>query len=671
MSLIGASHPRSIALEGTEGLDEAADNAIPRRSMLRLSALFAANALADAVILSPAGCVRPDHPTTPVIGTAATGIDVHCHVFNARDLPIPGFVLHVALENDPAANVQLGALVTFISLLLDHSAESADQEVASLGSHHPQMAALPAGQREAARSAALRNAAYAAALAMQDDRPPQRQRTTITQVRTVLPRAEALLASPLSGNITGAASGTAGGTEAARSDRVRFLATMAQMKYGGPVPGLSPPRNGGATQVVAPPAPSDTVIASLSRSTAQAVSTSVADGVVESARNQSGVFYLASLVTRPRAEMVEELIDLPAARDRGAIALLTPAMVDFTYWLADNAGETDPRKDPDPTRDPGGITPLPDQIAVMSVIAARKTDLAGNPRPYAVHPFVSFCPWREIAQRQAGSLAPEQRQFNLVRDAILSKGFIGIKMYPLMGFRPIGNAAEPASLYPARLQRLTDFRAKLDEVLDEVYTWCVANEVPIMAHCSFSQYSSVAGGRLGSPQGWWDVLRTHPTLRLNLAHAGGVWNLSAARAPAITKAAGSLWPIDIISKLGPSHPNLYADLADFGDVLGCAQPVPDPASAVGGLARLVAANPASRRHVMYGTDYMFLIQTAGTENYLAQMRDCLAPALGISQSDLMGCNAARFLGLNDPASGTRVRLDAFRGDSFLSRWNGV
>ncbi len=646
------------------------DYIVYRRRLLRLATLATANALADA------GCVRPDHPTTPVIGTTATGIDVHCHVFNARDLPIPGFVVHVALENDPLANVQLGALITFISLLLDHAAEGADQELASLDSHTPETASLPASQRVAARGEALRSAAYAAALAMQDDHPALRQRTTITRVRAVLPRAKALLAKPLSGNITGAASGTAGGTQVARSDRLRFLATMAQMKDGGPVPGLSQLRNGGATAAAAPPVASDAAVASFAAATPQDMAASVADGVArnahnQSGHNQSGVFYLASLVTRPRAEMVEELIALPAARDRGEIALLTPAMVDFTYWLADNADETDARIDPDPTSDPGGITPLRDQIAVMRAIAARKTDLAGNPRPYAVHPFVSFCPWREIAQRQAGTLAQDQRQFSLVRDAILTKGFIGIKMYPLMGFRPIGNADEPASVYPGRLQRLTDFRAKLDDVLNELYTWCTANDVPIMAHCSFSQYSSVAGGRLGGPQGWWDVLQTYPSLRLNLAHGGGIWNLSAERAPGIRKAAGGLWPVEVIGKLGPSHPNLYADVADFGDVLGCERPAPDPASAVAGLARLVAANPAARRHIMYGTDYMFLIQTAGTENYVAKMRDCLAPALGMRQADLMGCNAARFLGLNDKTSGTCVRLNAFRGDAFLSRWYGV
>jgi hypothetical protein len=120
----------------------------------------------------------------------------------------------------------------------------------------------------------------------------------------------------------------------------------------------------------------------------------------------------------------------------------------------------------------------------------------------------------------------------------------------------------------------------------------------------------------------------------------------------------------------PENPNLYADIADFSDVLSCDLPVP-ASSALGGLASLVAKNPASRSRIMYGTDYMFLIQTPGTENYVAKMRDCASAALGISPADLMGRNAARFLGLNNPTSGTRIRLAKFRGDHFLDRWTGV
>jgi predicted TIM-barrel fold metal-dependent hydrolase len=652
-------------------LADAFSSTIDRRYLLRLAALIAANGAVEGPLLGLAGCVQatPPLPPPPQIGANVTGIDVHCHVFNARDLPIPGFVVHVALENDPDANIQLGPLITFIALLLDQSAVDAKTELAGLQAGGTPVAAAIPGQMRPENVEVLRRNAYKAALAMQANSPAEHDLTTIQHLDKVLPRAKTLLAKPLSANISGAAKGNAGDTQTARSDRLRFFATMAQMKNGGAVPGLTPPHQSGvATPLVVPALPSDATVTALSQSTPESVANAVADGVVENAKNRSGVFYLASLVTRSRSDLVAELVDLPKLQDRGDVSLFTPAMVDFTYWLAADASDGN---DPDPTADPGGITSLADQIAVMSAISSRRRDSAGNELTYAVHPFVSFCPWREIAQRQAGILPPAQQQFGLVKDAILKKGFVGIKMYPLMGFRPTGNASQSADIYPARLRELHDFAAKLDLVLEQLYAWCVQNDVPIMAHCSFSQYSSVAGARLGSPQGWWEVLETHKNLRLNLAHAGGIWNLSAARAPTIEKQSGGLWPVDVVGRLGaPENPNLYADIADFSDVLSCDLPVP-ASSALGGLASLVAKNPASRSRIMYGTDYMFLIQTPGTENYVAKMRDCASAALGISPADLMGRNAARFLGLNNPTSGTRIRLAKFRGDHFLDRWTGV
>jgi hypothetical protein len=61
-------------------------------------------------------------------------------------------------------------------------------------------------------------------------------------------------------------------------------------------------------------------------------------------------------------------------------------------------------------------------------------------------------------------------------------------------------------------------------------------------------------------------------------------------------------------------------------------------------------------------------QGPGRRKMRGVVRGCLAPLLDIASSDLMGGNAARFLGLTDPKSGTRKRLDAFRGDTFLARW---
>jgi hypothetical protein len=568
--------------------------------------------------------------------------------------------LHVVLEADPLADAQFGFIVTLLALIIDQGARGADAEIAALNSGAKQICAAPTAP------GSFRDQVKAAAMAMQTRTPDAAAQSVIDDTHKVLIRRAAnKLTLKATQNPTGAAhaNGGRGTSSGAKSRRVQFLRQVAGLRAGAPVPGLSA-------------AAKETAPGLSATATHEEIADAVAEGVTQHASNQSGVFYLASLLTRPRAQLAIDLAALPVVADRGDIALFTPALIDFSFWLAENAADSD---DPHPTLPPKGVTPLVAQIAVMSDIAAKTCNHVGIAGGFAVHPFVSFCPWRQIAEEEAG-IDPAAQQISLVKDAILSQGFIGIKIYPLMGFRPIGNAAVAVENYPARLRLLNDWANRMDNALEQLYRWCVANDVPIMAHCSFSQYPSVSGGLLGGPDGWLEVL-SRPglkNLRLNLAHCGGVWDLSAQRRKQLDDKIPIPWSNKVIGALGnPLYPNLYADLADYSDVLLCQkldfppsepEPLGGDASTLVALARLVAKNPPARRRIMYGTDYMFLIQSPRTENYVASMRDCLAPGLGMEKTDLMGGNAARFLGLNNPASGTRQRLDKFRGDTFLARW---
>ncbi len=595
---------------------------------------------------------QPPEPVSPV-AASATGIDVHCHVFNAHDLPIPGFVVHVVLEADPLAPLQVGPLVAFIALLIDAGTPTSDAEIADLrNGTEPKflLAAASPGR------ASLHDKAFRAAMGLQA--PDARQRDVIDRVARILRRNQGFAAHAAfaAADLHGPEQTTA------------LLQSLASLTPDGKLSAPGP----AVAHSLAPRAPAATPEPG-------ALAEAAAKGVERNAANGSGVFYLADLITDPRNTLVRRLENLPQAADRGSIALYTPALIDFSYWLDDNA---DNAGDPSPADDPGGVTPLSGQVAVMSAIAAIGTGTDVAKRSYAVHPFVSFCPWRQIAE--ARRLPPGMTQFDTVKDAILNKGFIGVKLYPVMGFRPTGNAAVASAtpaIYPGRLRALgADWAARMDAALADLYQFCTDQDVPIMAHCSFSQYPSREAGLLGGPAGWWEVLARWPSLRLNLAHCGGVWNLAPDRAAAIEAKTGQpLWPIDIIARLGrPEYPHLYADLADFDGVLTCPTPPPavpqgcrhsaDGEPLLARLAEEVGCNPAARERLMYGTDYMFLIQAAHTEKYLDRMRNCLAPALGMAPEDLMGLNAARFLGLNDRGSGARRRLDRFRGDRFLDRW---
>ena len=41
----------------------------------------------------------------------------------------------------------------------------------------------------------------------------------------------------------------------------------------------------------------------------------------------------------------------------------------------------------------------------------------------------------------------------MVKDAVEQRGFIGVKLYPVMGFLPYGNAEADPAAYPARLRQ--------------------------------------------------------------------------------------------------------------------------------------------------------------------------------------------------------------------------
>ena len=55
----------------------------------------------------------------------------------------------------------------------------------------------------------------------------------------------------------------------------------------------------------------------------------------------------------------------------------------------------------------------------------------------------------------------------LVKDAVLNKGFIGVKVYPEMGWNPFHNT--PANAVPPERAQA------LDAILDDFFGWCVTS----------------------------------------------------------------------------------------------------------------------------------------------------------------------------------------------------
>ena len=100
--------------------------------------------------------------------------------------------------------------------------------------------------------------------------------------------------------------------------------------------------------------------------------------------------------------------------------------------------------------------------------------------------------------------------FGNVRDAVAKYGHAGVKLYPPMGFAAYGNTTPSHDCdWPDE----ENYGTRIDERLAALYTWCVVNEVPLIAHSSESMGISKDCQHNGGPDDWkaalsrWDGLR--------------------------------------------------------------------------------------------------------------------------------------------------------------------
>jgi predicted TIM-barrel fold metal-dependent hydrolase len=344
----------------------------------------------------------------------------------------------------------------------------------------------------------------------------------------------------------------------------------------------------------------------------------------------SRYFDWAQLLTRYRTAIARQYRRLYET-SRFQLALATPALVDFDLWLNDSKHAA-----------------LKQQAEVMSIISA-KSD-------FPLHPFAPFDPLRDI---QAGADAGSS--LALVQAAVREQGFIGVKLYSPMGFRPRGNGVRPIT-FPKHLDRVdTGFGDRLDAALDALYTWCRSDEVPIMAHTLNSQESKPGFALRADPKFWRDVLTEFPDLRLNLAHFG---NFSFAFSAGGTPEANfdKSWEYEIGQFVSSgSFPNVFADISYFGFALG---PEAESRSAVESAKRLfslyISKFDPEVKSLMFGTDWSMIARAAHFEQYLTNV-DGFFRGIGLTAGQIDNIfygNAVRFLGLEQDGK-ARQRLRAF------------
>lgn len=362
-----------------------------------------------------------------------------------------------------------------------------------------------------------------------------------------------------------------------------------------------------------------------------------------------------ALFTRYRYDLADQLAEHHRAEGFDS-ALLCPAMIDYDLWLGESVD----------------ASPLPRQVDVMGRLARRSTGAV-------VHGYAAFDPLRQVFF-EAGQFTAFN-PLDLVNRAIDDEGFLGVKLYPPMGFRPIGNASSPCQTYPRDiLDRLTPGATpevatgqctprpaagslavgqKLDAAMASLFDSLSQRSACVIAHAGNSNGSGEDYGARADHAYWIDVFRRWPTLRVMLAHFGGFSYPSAsAPAGAVLPESSWEWTLGRYLKDNPDAP-VFADLSYFTEIAG--KTPAELAAYTSVFKRWIAEFDPECRHLAFGTDWTMLGLEASYEGYSRRAYDFFVQTCGLPQAAvdrIFWGNAARFTGLreNDP---TRARLLEF------------
>jgi predicted TIM-barrel fold metal-dependent hydrolase len=325
----------------------------------------------------------------------------------------------------------------------------------------------------------------------------------------------------------------------------------------------------------------------------------------------------------------------------GRVNLIAPALIDYEYWLRRPKNASDPMD----TR-----TPLEDQVKVMQVVNQKS---AGS-----IHAYAPYDPLRDVEQKG--------RALRVAQEAVRKYGFIGVKLYPPMGFQAWGNEGKDFYIPGSEDKKWRKSLGKeLDANLRKLYEWCVAEEVPILVHSNSTVLSRSSYADRPSPKHWGSLLETSgiagiENLRVLMGHFGGfgdqIPNPKTDKEKARNKQIQE-WTDEIV-RLCLKFPNIYADLSYHDAVLEGESRIRYAKA----LKDLVTG-PAStmKRKLCYGSDWVMLARQPGNEFYRDRMEDVLSKDLRLSDdetADILGHNALRFLGLHSKIAGAE-RLNGY------------
>ncbi|MFH1467998.1 MAG: hypothetical protein ABIO70_26665 [Pseudomonadota bacterium] len=191
--------------------------------------------------------------------------------------------------------------------------------------------------------------------------------------------------------------------------------------------------------------------------------------------------YCWLILTHSTEGLIRELIKEAGGQDTPPVQLFVTHIVDMWTAFRDDVALL-------------GRDTLEQAAAMAEVTSSPDTDLTG--RTLA---FMAFDPNGAITETNGVWKVRHDALADLTT-AVEKHGCIGVKLYPLMGFRPSGNAQAIGS----DGQPLGDARgAACDAALERLYQFCVEQELPIVSHTRWEGAWSCPGARDNTNPAFW------------------------------------------------------------------------------------------------------------------------------------------------------------------------
>lgn len=392
------------------------------------------------------------------------------------------------------------------------------------------------------------------------------------------------------------------------------------------------------------------------------------------------------------AQKISQTFSSPSSR----FVLYAPALIDYSMWLDNEPHST--------LSDQGQVMA---QISVQMARFAERSAIAGaDPSGARFHGYMAYDPLRDV--KEGG------RARAVVETALSSQGFLGAKLYPTMGFLPYNNSrasgltfsrnvlARDRSNVPAGtwVQNFsaTELAIELDRKLKQFFSMCQTMDAPILTHATASYGAGPDYECRAHPLFWKPVLQSFPRLRVCLGHFGDFaearrkepsflsWLLSSTvdLDPGMLK---NSWEWQAANLINEGCDNLYVDLSYFAEVMNGTVSDPLLTSIETALASLIKGNSRMRGcpnlplRMLYGTDWLLLAREKNPEKHFSAVRDFLTRVFNRANNNnalqtkfWLRCvfrdNPVRFLGLRK-GDGARSRLKAFYANQnpvLSSRW---